>query len=121
MIAIDDLEIGKGKNQIGTPKHASDTRWGSHLSFIRSLVIIFDTTCFVLKNVIKDENSCSQRSEVDVMTSFEFIFILHLMRERLRIMDDLSQALQCKSQDIPNAMHLVSLTKKILQKFRDGG
>ena len=86
---------------------------------------MFDATCSVLENVIEDGNSSSQRSEADgaydIMTSFEFVFILHLMRELLGITDDLSQALQLKSQDILNAMHLVSLTKELLQKFRDGG
>ena len=32
VIAIDDLEIGKGRNQIGTLKRVNDTRWGFHLS-----------------------------------------------------------------------------------------
>ena len=86
---------------------------------------MFDATCFVLENVIEDGNSSSQRSEADgaydIMTSFEFVFILHLMRELLRITDDFSQALQRKPQDILNALHLVSLTKGLLQKFIDDG
>ena len=125
MIVIDNLEIGEGINQIGTLKHDGDTRWGSHLSSFRSLVLMFDAICSVLKNVIEDGNSSSQRSEADgpydIITSFEFVFILHLMRELLGITDDLFQALQRKSQDILNAMHLVSLTKKLIQKFRDDG
>ena len=64
-IAINDLETDKGRNQIGTLKHASDTRWDSHLSSLWSLVIILDATCSVLKNIIKDGNSFSQRNEVD--------------------------------------------------------
>ena len=43
------------------------------------------------------------------------------MRELLEITNDLSQALQRKSQDILNAMHLVSLTKRLLQKCKDDG
>ena len=35
------------------------------------------------------------------------------------IMDKLCQALQNQSQDILNAMHLVSSTKKLIQQFRD--
>ena len=54
MIAIDDLEIGKGRNQIGTLKRADDTHWGSHLSPLRSLVLMFDATCSVLENFIED-------------------------------------------------------------------
>ena len=56
----------------------------------------------------------------DIMTFFEFVFILYLIRELLGIMDDLYEALQHKSQDIMNAMHLVFLTKKLLKKFKDG-
>ena len=59
MIAIDVLETGKGRNQIGTLKRANDTRWGSHLSSLRSLVLIFDATCFVLGNIIENGNSSS--------------------------------------------------------------
>ena len=97
MIVIDDLETGKGKNQIGTLKRADDTRWSSHLSSLRSLVLMFDVTCSVLENVIEDENSSSQKSEADgaydIMTFFEFVFILHLMRELLGITDDFFRAL----------------------------
>ena len=75
MIANDDLEIGKERNQIGTLKRASDTRWGSHLSSFRSLVLMFDATCCVLEYVIEDGNSFGQRSEAngayDIMISFE--------------------------------------------------
>ena len=86
---------------------------------------MFDATYFVLENIIEDGNSSSQKSEADgvydIMTFIEVVFILHLMREHLWITDDLSQALQRKSQDILNAMHLVYLTKRLLQKFRHGG
>ena len=84
-------------------------------------MIVIYATCFVLENVIKDGNFCSQKSEADgaydIMTSFEFVFILHLMRELLGIINDLSQDLQLKSHNIMNAMHLVSLTKKTSSKI----
>ena len=53
------------------------------------------------------------------MISFEFVFILHLMKEIMKITDALCQALQCQSQDILNAMNFVSSTKALIQKFRD--
>jgi len=66
-----------------------------------------------------------QRAEADSaytsLTSFEFVFILHLMKEIMEITDMLSQALQQKSQDILNAMHLVGTTKNLIQKLRDDG
>ena len=45
------------------------------------------------------------------LTSFEFVFILHLEKETMEITDKFCQALQSQSQDILNAMHLVSSTK----------
>ncbi|XP_074291590.1 uncharacterized protein LOC141618392 [Silene latifolia] len=55
------------------------------------------------------------------MTSFEFVFILHLMKKILEVSDLLSRALQRKSQDIINSLQLVETTKTLLQKLRDEG
>ncbi|KAF7148140.1 hypothetical protein RHSIM_Rhsim03G0252600 [Rhododendron simsii] len=80
----------------------------------------------VLKDMINDpESTLNQHSKADgvydAITSFEFVFILHLMRETMEYTDDLCQALQRQSQDILNAMHLVIATKTQLQKFREDG
>jgi hypothetical protein len=57
-----------------------------------------------------------------MLTSFEFIFILHLMKEIIGITDVLCQVLQQKSQDILNAVHSVSIAKKkLIQKLRNDG
>ncbi|CAL5397421.1 unnamed protein product [Camellia sinensis] len=98
-LAIDDeFETGKGKNQIRTLKRAGDTRWGSHLGSICSLINMFSATCAVLRNIINDGSKLNQRAEADgvydSITSFEFVFILHLMRDIMEITDDLCQALQ---------------------------
>jgi hypothetical protein len=53
------------------------------------------------------------------MTSFEFIFILHLIKETMQIIDQLCQTLQSKSQDILSVMHLVSSTKAFIQQYKD--
>ena len=55
------------------------------------------------------------------MTSFEFVFILHLMKETLGIINVLCQALQQQSQDIVNAIQLVATTKALIQKLREEG
>ncbi|KAK9705087.1 hypothetical protein RND81_07G033000 [Saponaria officinalis] len=55
------------------------------------------------------------------MTSFEFVLVLHIMIQILGITNDLCQALQRKSQDILNDMHLVSNTKILIQNLRDDG
>ncbi|XP_028082821.1 uncharacterized protein LOC114284129 [Camellia sinensis] len=126
MLAIDDeFESGKVKNQIGTLKRVKDTRWGSHLGSICSLINMFSATCAVLRNIINDESKLNQRAEAngvyDSITSFGFVFNLHLRRDIMEITDDFCQALQSKSQDILNAMHLVSTTKILIKKFREYG
>ncbi|XP_055960641.1 uncharacterized protein LOC130015115 [Mercurialis annua] len=124
LIETGEIETGTGKNQIGNLQRAGDTRWSSHISSICSLFDMFDATCTVLENVIKDENY-SQRGDADsamnYMTSFDFVFILHLMRDILLLSNDLCQALQRKAQDILNAFDLVSTTKRLIQNMREYG
>ncbi|XP_074288039.1 uncharacterized protein LOC141613197 [Silene latifolia] len=95
------LETGRGANQIGTLKRAGDTRWGSHLQSIHSLLNMFDVTILVLERIMVDKSCTSnQRGDADValnlMISYEFVFISHLMKELLGITDVLCQALQKK-------------------------
>ena len=52
MIAIDELETGKGANQIGILQRAGDTRWSSHFNSICSLIRMFGATCTVLQKII---------------------------------------------------------------------
>ncbi|XP_028063439.1 uncharacterized protein LOC114266723 [Camellia sinensis] len=84
-LAIDEIETSKGKNQVGTLKRAGDTQWGSHLGSISSLINMFSATFSVLSNVINDGATSTQHADVDgvydKITSFEFVFILHLMRD----------------------------------------
>ncbi|XP_062100066.1 uncharacterized protein LOC133805935 [Humulus lupulus] len=125
MIAFDELESGKGANQIGAIKRAGDSRWSSHFYSICSLLRLFEATCSVLESIIKEGSTQSQRGDASaaykMMTSFEFIFILHLMKEIMGINDILCQVLQQKSQDILNAMNMVSTTKSLIQELRNEG
>ncbi|XP_016755171.1 uncharacterized protein [Gossypium hirsutum] len=109
LIDTSELETGKGKNQVDTLQRLGDTRWGSHLASLNSLIRMFDSVCVVLQDIIKSGN-LTQRSEVDgiydAMISIKFVFILHFMIEMIRITDDLCEALQYKPQDILNAMQL---------------
>ncbi|XP_020266811.1 zinc finger MYM-type protein 1-like [Asparagus officinalis] len=122
LISINELETMPGLNQIGTLQQAADTRWSSHFRSLSSLIRMFSATCAVLLKVMEDELP-SQRADAtsvyDEMTSFDFVFILHLMSEIMGITDFLCQTLQRKSQDISNAMELVSSTKRLLQELRD--
>ncbi|XVF55581.1 hypothetical protein PTKIN_Ptkin06aG0047400 [Pterospermum kingtungense] len=117
--------MGRGANQVGTLQRARDTRWGSHLNSICSLMTNFSSSCTVVENVINEKTSYSQRGEAyaisKVLLSFEFVFTLHLMHEIMGITNDLFQALQLHFQDILNAMNLVSITKSLFQQLRDDG
>lgn len=53
--------------------------------------------------------------------SYEFVFNAHLMLEVLSYTDELSQSLQKRDQDIINAMSLVGMAKRRLQKLREDG
>ncbi|XP_012850093.1 PREDICTED: uncharacterized protein LOC105969865 [Erythranthe guttata] len=86
---------------------------------------MFSATGSVLQTIISDGANYSQRGDADsaytAMTSFQFVFILLLMERIMGVTDVLCQALQQRSQDILNAMHLVSTTKQLLQNLRDDG
>ncbi|KAG9454604.1 hypothetical protein H6P81_007508 [Aristolochia fimbriata] len=43
LVAAQELESGRGLNQMTTLKRAGDTRWGSHLSSISSLIRMFNS------------------------------------------------------------------------------
>ena len=87
---------------------------------------MFISTVEVLQNIIDDiidgEHRAEAKSSYEGLTSFEFVFILHLEKETMEITDKFCQALQSQSQDILNAMHLVSSTKALIQnlKMMDG-
>ncbi|QHO37756.1 Zinc finger MYM-type protein [Arachis hypogaea] len=98
LLEIDELETGKRANQIGTLKRAGDTRWSSHFSSVCSLINMYGATLIVLQKIIVDGSTYSQRGDADsaynTLTSFEFVLILHLMKDMMGITDILCQALQ---------------------------
>ena len=97
MIASNEIETGRGANQIGSLQRAADTRWGSHFQSICSLIKMFDATCKVINAISEEVANYKQRGDADgayqVLTSFEFILILHLKKEIMGITNVLCQAL----------------------------
>ena len=83
-------------------------------------VKLYNASCLVLQKNIVNGSTYSQRGDVDaafnMMSSFTFILILHMMKEIIGITDSLCQALQKQSQDILNAIQLVCSTKILIQK-----
>ncbi|CAN6558095.1 unnamed protein product [Malus baccata var. baccata] len=120
-----EFTSGKGKNQETTLKRAGETRWGSHFGTLVSIMTMFSSILDVLEVIADDGVSSQQRCEannlLDSMQSFDFVFNLHLMKDILRITNELSQALQRKDQDIVNAMKLVGVCKQRLEIMRKSG
>ncbi|KAM3739955.1 hypothetical protein ACB098_08G062500 [Castanea mollissima] len=125
MIASNEIETGRGANQIGTLQRARDTRWGSHFQSICSLIKMFNATCKVINNISKEGANYKQHGDVEgayqVLTLFEFVLILYMMKEIIGITSILCQASQQYSQDLLNVEHLVSTTKSLIQKLRYDG
>ncbi|XP_023750053.1 uncharacterized protein LOC111898360 [Lactuca sativa] len=126
LLELGEIESGKGLNQVGTLRRVGDTRCGSHFRSVCSLIDMFACTRVVLQGIIDDVSATySQRGDADAtycyLKSFEFVFILHMIKEIMGKTDILSQALQKKSQDILNVMELVSATKEGLNDFRNKG
>ncbi|XP_022849847.1 zinc finger MYM-type protein 1-like [Olea europaea var. sylvestris] len=125
LLEIGERESESGANQIGNLQRAGSTRWSSHYNSVKSLIDMYAATCKVLEYLSDHSPSTRSRSEVGgvykTITTFEFVFILHLMRRILAIADVLCQSLQKKTQDILTAMRFVRTTKTILQVLREDG
>ncbi|XP_042380279.1 zinc finger MYM-type protein 1-like [Zingiber officinale] len=79
----------------------------------------------VLENVYddntNDDNNGITVSLIDKMESYEFVFVMHLMKSLLGITNELSLALQQKDQNIVLAISLIKTMKVRLQKLREEG
>ncbi|XP_074327469.1 uncharacterized protein LOC141665381 [Apium graveolens] len=86
---------------------------------------MYGATRSILIDVVAQGTTFSQQgdalSAIKMLMSYEFVFILYVVKEIMVITDLLCRALQQKSQDILNAMHLVSTTKMLIQKLRSDG
>nr|XP_023880237.1 uncharacterized protein LOC111992595 [Quercus suber] len=65
MIASNEIETGRGANQIGTLQRARDTRWGSHFQSICSLINMFDATCKVINTISEEGANYKQRGDAE--------------------------------------------------------
>ena len=86
-------------NQETNLKRPYDTHWGSYYETILHLILIFAAVVDVLE-IIEEYGLSDQRVEarsiMRSILSFEFVFTLHLMKNILRITNELSIALPKK-------------------------
>ena len=84
---------------------------------------MFSTMIEVLEIIVEDGSDLEQKADpcvlLDSMLSLDFAFNLDMMKNILRITNELSKTLQCKELDIENAMTLVKIYKQRLQIIID--
>ncbi|XP_068329707.1 uncharacterized protein [Pyrus communis] len=121
-IENDCLETGQGLNQETSLKRAGDTRWNSHYGALISLITMFSSVVDVLDMIVEDcynDSAGEAKRLLKDLQSFEFVFLLFLMKSILGVTNDFSQALQKKDQEIVNAMALVKTCKEQLRCMRN--
>ena len=83
---------------------------------------MYGASCTILQSISRNGLNGNKRGEAGgvykTSTTFEFVFILHLMDKIMEITNIICQALQRKSQDILNALKLLSTTKTLLRNLR---
>ncbi|GJY58002.1 zinc finger MYM-type protein 1-like protein, partial [Tanacetum coccineum] len=125
LVEIGELETRKGQNQIQNVQRPGDTRWSSHFRSICILMSLYGPAYVVLSDIAVTGSTNSQKGDasycLEHLLSFDFIIVMHIMKEIMEITDKLCQALQHRLQDIVNVLALVSTTKTLLQKLRDEG
>ncbi|XP_058736029.1 uncharacterized protein LOC131608117 [Vicia villosa] len=116
LLEINELETGEGEDQ-----RVGDTRSRSFFSPICSLINMYDATCCVLEKLTDDGSNYCQRGDAHIaycyFTTFEFVLILHMMKDIMGITVDLCEALQQQSLDLVNVKHLVCSTKALLNNI----
>jgi hypothetical protein len=65
LLAIDHIETGQGANQIRSLKRPGETRWGSHLGSIFSLMYLFNPVRLVLEKLGGDSTAGANRADGD--------------------------------------------------------
>ncbi|WJX54128.1 hypothetical protein P8452_40048 [Trifolium repens] len=118
----DELGFGEVEDELCIFQRVSDARSMSYFSSICNLINMYDATCCLLEKLFDGKSTYCQHGNAytayNYFTTFEFVLILHLMRDIMGITDDLCQALQQQSLDVVNVKHLLRSTKEQLQNMR---
>jgi hypothetical protein len=118
LIEEGEIETSGGLNQESSVARAGDTRWGYHFRTLSSLMTLYGVIIGVLEEVQNDKAFAKHGETIyllDLLQSFDFVFMLHLMVEILGITNSLNVALQRHDQDLLNALSLVKDSKDELQ------
>ena len=113
---------GRGKHQDTSLVRPGDIRWGSHYTTLLYIDLIWDAVLPVLTFVNQDQHRVTNAGGlVHIMESFNFVFILKMMRKVFRITNELSFPLQRRDQIIVQAISLLVDMKARLVDLRNNG
>uniref|UniRef100_I1R6T0 TTF-type domain-containing protein n=1 Tax=Oryza glaberrima TaxID=4538 RepID=I1R6T0_ORYGL len=107
-LQLGELETGRGLNQELGLKRAGDTRWGSHFNSLLNMIVMFPSVVEVIDDIAHNGSKAVDRLKakgvLDAIQTFDFSFMLHLMK-----------------QDIVKAILYLGTTKRRLQDLRNDG
>ncbi|XP_021765848.1 zinc finger MYM-type protein 1-like [Chenopodium quinoa] len=124
-LSLGELETGTGLNQELTLKRPGDTRWGSHFKIVLNMLNLYrpilESLDGIADSTLGKGNQNKAQSITNLLMTFDFVFVVHLMVAIYGITNELNLALQSSDQDIVNAMNMVGVTMRSLQRLRDNG
>ncbi|KAH9768364.1 TTF-type domain-containing protein [Citrus sinensis] len=89
LIASGEVQTSTGANQIHTLQRPGATRWSSHFRSVSKLLHLFSVVRKVLGKLVECGPNNNIRGEAkgacESMTSFKFVFILHLLNKVLGV------------------------------------
>jgi len=96
-LRLGELQTGHDLNQELGFGRLGDTHWGSYYNTFTNMIIMFAPIVDVLDVIASHGNHSPDRvlaqGALDALQTFEFVFLLHLMKLVLSITNALSQAL----------------------------
>ncbi|XP_048497995.2 uncharacterized protein LOC125496544 [Beta vulgaris subsp. vulgaris] len=116
-----ELETGSGLNQERGLGRPCDTRWGSHFKTILNVLDLYPSILGSLDDIAEVSDALDSNKAqtiTNLLMSFDFVFVAHLMVGIFGITNNLNVALQKRDQDIVNAMRMVNVTKINLQEMK---
>ncbi|KAK2385304.1 hypothetical protein QL285_072554 [Trifolium repens] len=118
----DELGFGEVEDELCIFQRVSNARSMSYFSAICNLINMYDATCCLLEKLFDNESAYCQCGDAytayKYFITFEFVLILHLMRDIMGITGVLCRALQQQSLHVVNVKDLLCSTKALLQNMR---
>ena len=125
MLKSGKLETSRGGYQTSCLQRPRTTRWGSHFNSRRTLIKLFGSTQTLLLDISQNGPNQEFRGDantiLDVINSFDFVFVILLLNKVVGLTNYLCQAFQKKTLDIVRALNPILDTISYLQKLKDSG